>query len=188
MCYMPRVSLTHAMLGFLDLEPTSGYTLAQRFEGSVGSFWSATQSQIYRELHAAESKGLVAVEVQPQAGKPARKVYRVTPAGRAELARWLADPVTPAQVRDPFLLRLVFSGERPVADIVEMIGGWADALGAYRAELTARLDRPDIFSLARHPREALLWRLSIEAGVAACDAQIRWAERARGLLLASERS
>ena len=46
------MSLRGAILGFLSFEPTSGYTLKQRFDGSVRSFWSATQSQIYRELHA----------------------------------------------------------------------------------------------------------------------------------------
>ena len=55
MCYIIHMSLKYAILGFLALEPVSGYTLRQRFEGSVSSFWSVTQSQIYRELKALES-------------------------------------------------------------------------------------------------------------------------------------
>ena len=51
MSYDRGVSLRAAILGFLAIEPTTGYTLKQRFDGSVGSFWTATQSQIYRELY-----------------------------------------------------------------------------------------------------------------------------------------
>ena len=72
------MSLRAAILGFLRLDPTSGYMLRKRFEGSVGSFWSVTQSQIYRELHALEEDGLVASEREPGDGKPDRRVYALT--------------------------------------------------------------------------------------------------------------
>src|SRR4249920_1068438 len=100
------MSLRGAILGFLSLEPTSGYTLKQRFDGSVGSFWSATQSQIYRELHGLEQDGLASVETVPGLGKPDRKVYSLTPAGRAALARWLEEPREPLFLRHPLLLKV----------------------------------------------------------------------------------
>ncbi|HEU4576758.1 MAG TPA: PadR family transcriptional regulator [Polyangiaceae bacterium] len=100
------MSLRQAILGFLDLEPSTGYTLGQRFSGSLGSFWSATQSQIYRELHDLEHAGLARVEVIPQPGKPPRKVYSLRAAGRAELGRLLAAPVEPLALRDPVPARV----------------------------------------------------------------------------------
>src|SRR5687768_9469748 len=108
MWHMSMMSLRHAILGFLDIEAATGYTLKQRFEGSVGSFWTATQSQIYRELHDLEAGGLARVEIVPQDGKPARKVYALTKLGRGELERWLGEPTPPMQLRDPLLLKLVF--------------------------------------------------------------------------------
>ena len=111
MSYSPGVSLRSAILGFLAIEPTSGYTLKQRFDGSVGSFWTATQSQIYRELHALADGGLVAAESIPGDGKPDRKVYRLTDEGKAELVRWLSAPLDPLVLRHPLLLKFVF--ERP---------------------------------------------------------------------------
>jgi PadR family transcriptional regulator AphA len=176
---MAGVSLKHAILGFLELEPTTGYTLQQRFAGSVGSFWSATQSQIYRELHALEADGLARVEVVPQAGKPARKVYALTPAGRAELRRWLAEPVGPPQLRDPLLLKLVFAGEAPPEDIEAVLATHQEELEARREEYRARLSSPEIFALARSPRERLLWELSIENGLGWCEAQLEWTRQAR---------
>jgi hypothetical protein len=45
-------------------------------------------------------------------------------------------------------------------------------------EYAARLKDEAIFSLARSEREAAIWRLSIEHGVAWCDAELAWIERA----------
>jgi PadR family transcriptional regulator AphA len=175
---MNPVSLRCAILGFLEIEPSTGYLLLQRFQGSVGSFWSATQSQIYRELHALEKAGHVALEVVPQDGKPARKVYSLTAAGRAELTRWLGEPVEPAQLRDPLLLKLVFAAELEPAQLNDVLAQYADSLRDTRSEYRARLGAKEIFALARSPREALLWQLSIENGLAWCEAQLTWAEDA----------
>jgi PadR family transcriptional regulator, regulatory protein AphA len=176
---MAHVSLRHAILGFIGLEPTTGYTLGQRFSGSVGSFWTATQSQIYRELHDLERSAFVEVEVVPQDGKPARKVYTLTPAGEAELQRWLAAPVAPLQLRDPFLLKLVFAAEASPAVVDAMLERHIAELEQTRVEYEARLDMPQIFSLARSERERLLWRLSLENGLGWCAAQLKWAEGAK---------
>lgn len=182
---MNLVSLRHAILGFLELEPTTGYTLRQRFEGSVGSFWTATQSQIYRELHGLEREGHVEVEVFPQEGKPPRKVYRATAAGRSELEQWLAAPVGPVQIRDPFLLKLVFAAEAPPQVVEALFEHYEAELSERRAEYQARLRMTEIFALARSGREAVLWRLAIENGLAWCEAQLAWAAVARARLRAA---
>jgi PadR family transcriptional regulator AphA len=182
---MNSVSLRHAILGFLGLEPTTGYTLRQRFEGSVGSFWTATQSQIYRELHELERGGLVEVEVIPQEGKPPRKVYRATAAGRTELEEWLAAPVGPVQIRDPFLLKLVFAAEAPPEVVEGLFDHFEAELAERRSEYRARLGMAEIFALARSEREAVLWRISIENGLAWCEAQLTWAASARARLRAT---
>ena len=185
---MTFVSLKHAILGFIDLEPATGYTLAQRFDGSTASFWSATQSQIYRELHDLERANMVECEVIPQPGKPSRKLYKITKAGSAELARWLAAPVEPLQLRDPFQLKFVFAAQLPAAELDAALARHAQELEQKREEYKARLGMPEIFSLARSPREALLWRLSIDNGLAFVDAQLRWTARARAALDGSEKA
>jgi PadR family transcriptional regulator, regulatory protein AphA len=176
---MTCVSLKHAILGFIDLEPATGYTLAQRFDGSTASFWSATQSQIYRELHDLERTGHIEHEVIPQEGKPARKLYKLTAAGARELSRWLTAPVEPLQLRDPFMLKFVFAAQLPAAELDAALQRHATELEQRSAEYKARLAMPQIFSLARSTREATLWRLSIENGLAFCEAQLRWTEHAR---------
>jgi DNA-binding PadR family transcriptional regulator len=185
---MDLMSLRAAILGFLRLEPTSGYLLRKRFEASVGSFWSVTQSQIYRELHTLEREGLLTSEREPGDGKPDRLVYALSEKGRGELEAWLHAPVQPPQLRHPLLLKFVFAADLDPKVLDEVLAGYRAALGATRDEYAARLTMKQIFALARSTREAALWRLSIEHGLTWCDAEIGWVEKARGELRENRRT
>jgi DNA-binding PadR family transcriptional regulator len=87
------VALPHAILVSLCEQSGSGYELARRFDRSIGYFWTATHQQIYRTLRAMESDNWVTATVVVQRGRPDKKVYTVSEAGRAELARWIAAPL-----------------------------------------------------------------------------------------------
>ena len=86
------MALEHALLVSLSERPASGSELTHRFERSIGFFWSASHQQIYRVLGRMEAAGWVDHEVVGQSGRPDKKVYAVSPAGRTELGRWLAEP------------------------------------------------------------------------------------------------
>ena len=161
------------------MAPSSGYLLRQRFEGSVGSFWSATQSQIYRELHALEADGMVAVKLKKGSGKPDRKEYSLTKAGRQRLDAWLREPLDPIQLRHPLLLKFVFAAEVPPSELDRVLAEYDRRLQATLGEYRARLGAEEIFSLARSKREATLWRLSIEHGIGWCEHESAWIRRAR---------
>ena len=88
------MALPHAILVSLSEQSGSGYELARRFDRSIGFFWSATHQQIYRTLRAMEDDGWVQATPVVQHGRPDKKVYTVADAGRAELARWIAEPLT----------------------------------------------------------------------------------------------
>jgi DNA-binding PadR family transcriptional regulator len=87
------VALPHAILVSLCEQAGSGYELAHRFDRSIGYFWSATHQQIYRTLRTMDDDGWVSARVVVQRGRPDKKVYTVSEAGRAELARWIAAPL-----------------------------------------------------------------------------------------------
>jgi DNA-binding PadR family transcriptional regulator len=99
------MSLPHAILTALLEKPSSGLELTRRFDKSIGFFWSATHQQIYRELGRLEEGGLIEALPQPPS-RGQRKEYRVLPAGRAELERWVAEGQDPKPIRDALLLRL----------------------------------------------------------------------------------
>jgi DNA-binding PadR family transcriptional regulator len=89
------VALPHAILVSLCEQAGSGYELARRFDRSIGYFWTATHQQIYRTLRVMEDDGWVHATTVAQHGRPDKKVYTVSEKGRAELARWIAEPLSP---------------------------------------------------------------------------------------------
>jgi DNA-binding PadR family transcriptional regulator len=88
------VTLPHAILVSLCEQSGSGYELTRRFDRSIGYFWTATHQQIYRTLRTMEADGWLSATVVEQQGRPNKKVYTVSDAGRRELARWIAAPLT----------------------------------------------------------------------------------------------
>lgn len=95
--YAARVALPHAILVSLSEQAGSGYELANRFDRSIGHFWTATHQQIYRTLRLMESNGWVHAKPVVQHGRPDKKVYSVSDNGRQELARWIAEPPSPTR-------------------------------------------------------------------------------------------
>jgi len=111
------MSLPHALLGLLNYQPATGYELKATFERSIHFFWNATLPQIYRTLNDMERTGWVEVTIEHQDGKPSRKIYSVTPAGREELRRWLAEAPELPVTRSPLLVK-VFFGNRTEPEIL----------------------------------------------------------------------
>ncbi len=115
------MALEHALLVSLSERPAAGLDLARRFDRSIGFFWHATHQQIYRVLARMEADGWVAAEVVPQSGRPDKKVYAVTPAGREVLAEWLATPTPLEPLRSELAVKLrgaSFGDRAAVADVV----------------------------------------------------------------------
>ena len=60
----------------------SGYDLKKEFESSFSHFFAAGYGSIYPALSSLADQGLVDCEEIPQDGKPDRKLYQITVAGR----------------------------------------------------------------------------------------------------------
>lgn len=103
------MSLRHAILVVLLEQEGTGYEIAKQFDGTLGYFWQATHQQIYKELSKLADEGLVAFKEIAQPDKPTKKLYRVTPAGRAALLKWMRQPTEPGIVKEPLLIKL-FAG------------------------------------------------------------------------------
>jgi DNA-binding PadR family transcriptional regulator len=106
-----RNTLHAIILGLLGARPMSGYDIKRAFDRSLATYWNAGNSQIYTTLKALANRGMVASDLIVQESRPNRRVYRLTPAGQAELDRWLAEPVPERFTKDEFLARLFFMGE-----------------------------------------------------------------------------
>ena len=165
------MTLPHAILVSLCEQSSSGYELTHRFDRSIGYFWSATHQQIYRTLRTMEDDGWVSATVVAQRGRPDKKVYTVSDAGRAELARWIAAPLRPSSGRGGAL-----SDNRTREVAVKLRGaayGDTTALhtqvAALRAERAELLDTYRGFEKKQFPDPTVL-----RGGIRAEESTIDW--------------
>lgn len=96
-------------LGMLTDGEASGYDLKKHFESSFGHFFAAGYGSIYPALASLAADGLVSCKCVPQEGKPDRKVYQITDAGREKLLAALDKPNPTHKVRSEFLATLCFA-------------------------------------------------------------------------------
>lgn len=139
------MALEHALLVALSERPASGLELAKRFSRSIGFFWSATHQQIYRVLARMDADGWVWATEVAQSGKPDKKVYAVSPAGRDVLAAWLAEPTETQALRSELAVKLrgaSFGDRDAVLDVVRAnLADHATRLAHY--EQLEKRDYPD---------------------------------------------
>lgn len=101
----PLNATAASLLGFLHHGPLSGWDLVVTAQAVIGDFWTLTQSQVYRELTAMATAGLVVVG---QPGPRDRKPYTITDSGRAAFSAWIDREPGPETIRFPLLLTLAF--------------------------------------------------------------------------------
>jgi DNA-binding PadR family transcriptional regulator len=136
------MSLRHAVLGLLAVEPATGYDLAQRFTKSMANAWHAGHSQIYPELARLHAAGMVEVVGE---GPRRSRTWAVTDGGREELRRWMTETEANRTQRSEtgvrwFLLSVLEPEDRRVAleqelafmvserDRLQQIAGALDAM------------------------------------------------------------
>ncbi len=106
----------------------TGYEIRRlSVEGESSYFVEASFGSIYPALAKLEKDALVRSRIEPQDGKPSRKVYSITDAGRQAFEQALLEPLEDDVFRSPFLLFARFAHLLP-ADLVE-------------ARLVERIDR-----------------------------------------------
>lgn len=87
-------------------------------DGNFSYFVEASYGSIYPALAKLEDEGLVISRTEQQSGKPARKIYSITEAGRLAFAEELSAPLGEDMFRSPFLLCARFAHILP-RDLVE---------------------------------------------------------------------
>jgi PadR family transcriptional regulator AphA len=97
----------------------TGYEIRKlSVEGEYSYFIDASYGSIYPALAKLEQDGLVTSRVELQDGKPAKKIYAITPSGRSSFISSLFDKLAEDEFRSEFLLFLRFAPELP-ASLVE---------------------------------------------------------------------
>lgn len=108
----PTVEL--ALLGLVRHQPLHGYEINRRLTETpeLRLVWRMKQSRLYALLTRLEEEGYLKAVLEPQDGRPPRKVYHLTPDGLSAFDEWLTRPVKlPRELRLEFMLKLYFGGE-----------------------------------------------------------------------------
>jgi DNA-binding PadR family transcriptional regulator len=180
------LALSHTLLGLLSYGPMTGYELKQVFDRSINHFWSAQMSQIYRDLNNMEVDGWLTSEIEKQDGKPDKRVYTVTEAGRTVFLKWLEK--FPAALHEPirsdFLVRIFFASELELSDVLhevkrflrqqqEALDTLANTHGVIKDYQQMLDDGTD---------KAFFWQLTLNMGIRHTKTSIEWAEESIKLI------
>jgi PadR family transcriptional regulator AphA len=176
----PALTTTEAaILGVLTGGAMSGYDLKKAIDTSVGYFWGPARSGIYAVLPRLVASGFATSREVAQSGRPDKRLYRITAAGRKALRSWIEDtPAPPDPDRNPLLIKLFF-GALTSPDVLS-------AQIRQRREEAERLDR----ALHQFDREAdpdeLYGALTRDWGHEYARAVDRWARKAEAALARAE--
>jgi len=96
-------------LGLLSLNEACGYDLKKEFESIFKHFFTAGYGSIYPALADLAENGLVSCREIPQDGKPDRKTYSITQAGREAFSNALQNTNPQHKMRSEFLAMLYFA-------------------------------------------------------------------------------
>jgi PadR family transcriptional regulator AphA len=173
---MKLTAVTWAVLGLLGSKPMSGYDIKRAVDRTIRHFWAASYGQIYPELKRLEEAGWIAGKDADRGGR-ARRVYRITAAGRRELEGWLHGHETRVELRDESLLRLFFADTLPPAEALGLLVARREGYRMMLAYLRSLDDGqgPD------PPFVDLVYRWALdycEWGIEWCDRQERRLRRA----------
>lgn len=95
-------------LGILSAEEASGYEIKKDVEeGLFSHFIEASYGSIYPALMQMSAEGLLTVRSEEQTGKPDKKVYAITPAGRETLAKALMVIPRKDKFKSEFLFQML---------------------------------------------------------------------------------
>jgi DNA-binding PadR family transcriptional regulator len=115
----PRMDVKFPILGFLMESEATGYDLKQRFQDPVGFFYRVSDGSIYPALKKLAKDGMVTLRTERH-GRRARKVYAITPRGRAHFMQMLREPAQPVFVFDESQVKMYFANRVPEVALEHM--------------------------------------------------------------------
>lgn len=168
------MSIRHGLLALLSAGPRYGYQLRASFERSTGATWPLNIGQVYTTLSRLERDGLVQSLPEEEGGQ---RPYQLTDAGREELARWFATPVTRTdRPRDELAVKLALALTTPGVDVRAVVQAQRSATMRALQEYTRLKAQP------AEPTD-LAWRLVLDSLVFQAEAEIRWLDHCEASLV-----
>lgn len=108
-------------LGALTSGGMTGYEIKKCFEEAFAHFFVAGYGSIYPALAELDRQGLVTCRSVEQEGRPDKKVYSLTEAGRRALVDTLATTPPRHKVRSEFLVLMYFAHLLPPEHVERVV-------------------------------------------------------------------
>ncbi|MFG3381514.1 PadR family transcriptional regulator [Streptomyces sp. NPDC047999] len=158
------------LLALLTRGPAHGYELKQDLEKLLGAAYPQPNiGQVYVTLGRLEKSGLIdGVDVE-QSGRPNKRTYRLTDAGREAVLAWFEEAADEPRVRDEFFMKLALAPESGLADPIALINRQRRQYLNTMRELS-RL-------AASEDRDNKVSQLLIEGAMLHLQADLDWLER-----------
>jgi DNA-binding PadR family transcriptional regulator len=172
-----KASLELALLGLIaETSAVSGYDLLKTFNYSMAHYWHARHGQIYSTLESLERRKLIQSREVIQRGRPNKRLYTITAAGRAALREWLESPYEGLRFKHAPLLRCRFlaylGADQAKATLKEERDACAVYLDKYRAiESEAFRSRRSY----RSPNEMFAY-FTLKRGIMFFEETMRWCQ------------
>lgn len=161
-----KVSLRYFILGLISQQPMSGYDIKQFTEAMSWLIGSPSCGGLYPALQMVLRDGLVTVEVIPGQGRPPRKIYTITDAGRVALREWTRNPSAPGSLK-AFIMRLILAGHVSLAELMNQLGQRRSQVASYQSALEQAPGQGE-------PGDDLGQRLALDYGLAVARAELAW--------------
>jgi DNA-binding PadR family transcriptional regulator len=142
----------------------TGYDIKKYVKVVLSAVTNASYGTLYPTLHKLLVEGAVAVHEVPQKGRPSKKVYQITDAGREELESWLRQPAAADQIKREFLLKLYLARHLPPHHIRTLVISRRGEVEAMLATLKAEKSDAD------SPQQ--IWVM--DYALSLCQAEMDW--------------
>lgn len=146
-----------------------GYELRKRLTGLLGAFRAFSYGSLYPTLRRMQTDGLIVEDAGPQGTlkRRARRVYKLTPAGRERFAELVADTGPQNYTDDGFGVHLAFFSRTPAEARMRILEGRRRQVEERREGLREAVGR-STRAVDRYTRQ--LHQLSLESS----EREVRW--------------
>ncbi|MCK7624773.1 PadR family transcriptional regulator [Streptomyces sp. RS10V-4] len=159
------------LLALLVSGPAHGYELKQALEALLGAAYPRPNiGQVYVTLGRLEKAGLIVGEDVEQPGRPNKRTYRITAAGREAVAAWYEEAAAePRVLRDEFFMKLALAEHAGATDRTVLIRKQRRRYLSRMRELTRLAAAAD--------RDNRIAHLLVEGAMLHLQADLEWLER-----------
>ena len=162
------MSVRYGLLALLDEAPSHGYQLKTAFERRTGGNWALNIGQVYTTIQRLERDGFVEAMEGQAAADDDRREYRITPAGREQLAAWFDNPVVPeAPARDELTIKVLLAVAAGDVDVTTLIQRQRRASVEQLQAYTRRKAKAD-------PARDVAFLILLDNLIFRTEAEIRW--------------